>query len=81
MPPTPKPPLPIGPNIRKIREMRGLTQLQLAHKAGYTGEDAGALISKIETGNQTPWVETLEKIAAALGVGMGKLLLPVKGDQ
>lgn len=71
-----KVPIPIGPNIRRIRELRGLTQLELAHAMGHTGPNAGHSISRIESGERTPWVETLEKIAEVLGVPMGLFLLP-----
>lgn len=76
-----KTPIPIGQNIRRIREMRGLTQLQLAHKMGWTGQDAGSTISQYENNLKTPWVETLEKMAEALEVQMGQFLLPAKAGK
>lgn len=67
-------PSPIGDNLRQARERKGLTQLALAHKMGYTGNDAGASICHMENGTREPSLRTLRKIAAALGVEVGSLL-------
>lgn len=64
----------LGLNIRDARKAKGLTQLALAHKIGYSGDDAGAYISRLENGQQEPQVRTLRRIADALGVAMGTLL-------
>lgn len=69
---------PVGPNIRDARENKGLTQLALAHKIGYKGEDAGAYICRLEAGSQEPRLRTLHKIAVALGVTVAALLKPRK---
>jgi transcriptional regulator with XRE-family HTH domain/predicted RNA-binding Zn-ribbon protein involved in translation (DUF1610 family) len=55
----------IGENIKKIREVKGLTQAQLAVKAG-VGQ---AYISKIESQTiKEPPMSTIEAIAMALGL-------------
>lgn len=64
----------VGANIQKAREAAGLTQLALAHKMGRTGDDAGANISRIESGSTDPQLSTLRRIAIALGVTLESLL-------
>ncbi|WP_439627618.1 helix-turn-helix domain-containing protein [Gemmata sp.] len=59
----------VGAKIRKLREEMGLTQTQLAEKAGLPQPH----ISRIETATYTATRKTLEKIAAALGVPVGQL--------
>lgn len=61
----------IGRNIRDIRSARGLTQAELAEKADLSVP----FISYIETGVKHPGLETLLKIAAALGTTVDVLLL------
>lgn len=57
----------VGQHIRKLRLKRKLTQLTLAHRIGYTGEDAGSYICRVENGTQVPRLSTLSRIAEALG--------------
>lgn len=64
----------IGNNIRDVRNERGMTQLALAHAIGYNGDDAGAYISRVEAGQQEPRLDTLARIAEALGVTTCSLL-------
>lgn len=64
----------IGQNIRQAREARGITQLALAHLIGWQGEDAGAHISRYESGQKEPRISTLEKIARSLAVTLESLL-------
>ncbi len=52
--------------IRVWREHRGLTARILAEKAGL----AQAYVSQVETGKRAGTVETLKKLANALGVGL-----------
>ena len=58
----------IGSNIRKIREMRGLSQQQLAIKAGHDSASARSWISKIESGARSTYTNELAAIAVALDV-------------
>lgn len=64
----------IGKNIREARADKGITQLALAHAIGYNGDDAGAYISRVEAGQQEPRLDTLARIAEALGVTTCSLL-------
>jgi transcriptional regulator with XRE-family HTH domain len=61
----------IGTNIRKYREIRGLTLPDLAQKAGVSK----AFVWEIENGNsKRPGAETLFKIAEALDVTIAHLM-------
>lgn len=60
----------ISNNIRKIRQKKGISQDRLSKKADL----ALNTIVKIETGESpNPTIETLEKIAKALGVSVTNL--------
>ena len=59
----------IGERIRECREMAHMTQKELGAKCGI---DA-ANIRKYENGRQRPKLETVEKIAGALGVSVESL--------
>lgn len=56
--------MPTGAKIKEIRKRKGLTQKQLGDLCGI----ADANIRKYENGKQNPKMETLQKIADALGV-------------
>lgn len=64
----------LGSNIQSARKRKGITQLALAHAIGYTGDDAGAYISRVESNTQAPRIDTLLRIAEALGVTVCSLL-------
>lgn len=57
-------------NIHKLRKMRGLSQAELAERAGLSQPSIGA----IEAGRKSPTLRTLEKIASALGISVSDLL-------
>ena len=57
-------------NLRKFRELRGMTQVQMGARAGL----GAASISHFETGQRTPTLETLIKLADALNVNVDALL-------
>ena len=60
----------VSENIRKLRQKKGISQDRLSKDA----DIALNTVVKIETGeNPNPTVETLEKIAKALGVSTGDL--------
>ncbi|HRN70083.1 MAG TPA: helix-turn-helix transcriptional regulator [Candidatus Woesebacteria bacterium] len=62
---------PIAKNIKRARKKLGLTQEQLAVKAGIPY----ATLSKIESGQVTnPTVSTLKKIADALNISVDDIL-------
>lgn len=59
-----------GENIKKARLKAGWTQKQLGEKMGITLQT----VAQWETGRRTPKFETLQKLAAALGVSVNDLL-------
>jgi len=60
----------VSKNIRRIRQEKGMSQDRLSKKADL----ALNTIVKVETGeNPNPTIETLKKIAKALGVTVGDL--------
>lgn len=64
----------VGEQIRRLRRQRGLTQRQLAERAGLF--DVGELERgyKVKGGDAVnPHLQTLSKIAAALDVTLGEL--------
>lgn len=60
----------LGAAVREIREQRGLTQQQLADKAGV----ASTFLSDIERGVRNPSWSTVLGIAKALGVKPSELV-------
>jgi transcriptional regulator with XRE-family HTH domain len=61
----------IGKVLKRLREAKDLSQLELAKRAGV----AQAYLSELEAGQKkNPGIETLRKIAKALGVPVTKLL-------
>lgn len=64
----------IGANIRRARETAGLTQLALAHLMGWKSDDAGAQISRIESGKNVPKLATVIHLAKLLKTTVDKLL-------
>ena len=61
----------IAKNIRKHRKERGLSQDKLSRLA----DVSHATIIKIESGGiQSPTIDTVQKIAKALGVGVDDLI-------
>lgn len=64
----------IGPNIKRLREGRGLTQLALGLAVGWTGAEAGAHVSRIESGEVEPRMDTLARLASALDAGLIDLI-------
>ena len=59
----------LGQRIRKIRKEKGITLVEIAKKTGV----AQATLSRIETGSMMGTVESHEKIAEAIGVGLAEL--------
>jgi transcriptional regulator with XRE-family HTH domain len=61
----------IGLVLKRLREAKGLSQLELAKRAGV----AQGYVSELEAGQKkNPGIETLRKIAKALGVPVTELL-------
>jgi transcriptional regulator with XRE-family HTH domain len=59
----------VGRQVRRLRREQELTQGQVAQKAGLNL----TTVSHVETGTVSPTVETLEKLAHALDVGVVEL--------
>jgi transcriptional regulator with XRE-family HTH domain len=62
----------IGQRIRQLRESRGMTQSQLQARSRVSR----SYLSRIESGQMTPSIGTLEKISDALGVGLKRFFVP-----
>lgn len=62
----------IGVRIRQLREARGMTQSQLQARSGVSR----SYLSRIESGQMTPSLGTLEKVAESLGVGLNRFFIP-----
>lgn len=60
----------IGPKVRELREAAGLSQEDLAHQA----KISTSTLSRIERGTYQPRLDTLNKLAQALGVPVADLL-------
>lgn len=56
--------------LRAQRESAGLTQLELAVRAGLTP----ATVSRLENGHQSPTLVTVEALARALGIPLSDLV-------
>jgi transcriptional regulator with XRE-family HTH domain len=56
--------------LKALREQRELSQAALAEKVGVSRE----YIARLETGRHDPPLSTLEKLAKALKVKLGRLL-------
>ena len=63
----------IGNRIQKTRQVKGITQSELAQKLGMTPK----YISNIECGGKNPTLETFVAIANALEVDANSLLVDV----
>jgi transcriptional regulator with XRE-family HTH domain len=62
----------IGQRIRQLRESRGMTQSQLQSRSRVSR----SYLSRIESGQMTPSLGTLEKISEALTVGLNRFFIP-----
>jgi len=61
-----------GKRLRKFRKDRGLTQEQLAEKAGLHHTFIGA----VERGSKNPSLDSISKISEALGISLRDLFPP-----
>lgn len=59
----------IGTNLRRLRKARGLSQETLAHDAGMSLR----FLAGLERGEENPSLQSLVKLATALGVKPGAL--------
>lgn len=66
----------VGRNIKRIRVARGVSQEQLAFDATVDRSYLGG----VERCDENPSVDTLDKIAAVLGVPLAELFLPDEAE-
>ncbi len=66
----------LAANIQKLREKRGLSQLQLAKQAGIPR----TTLTNVESGAGNPSLTNLARISEALGVGIEELLSRPRSD-
>lgn len=67
----------ISANIKKQRVLRGMSQAQLAERAGV----ARQTISSWERGASFPDIHMVERLAEVLGVGVDELLFPQPAEK
>lgn len=60
----------IGENIRKIRDLKGVSQEVLSHEIGISQKQ----LSRIETNQVSPTLALLEKICESLEIKLSELL-------
>ena len=60
----------MGKTVRQIRQAKGLSQAEVAKRAGLSRE----YINKIEAGKYDPSLSTINALAAALGVTARRLM-------
>ena len=60
-----------GRRVRQLRRQRDLTLEQLGERAKVSDK----FVQSIETGRQSPTIDTVEKLARGLGVGLHELLV------
>jgi transcriptional regulator with XRE-family HTH domain len=67
----------IGERVKLLRESRNLTQgrLQAASKV------SRSYLSRIESGQMTPGLRTLEKLSGALGVDLNSFFVPISNGE
>ena len=68
----------LGPALRRLREVAGLTQVQVAERSGI----AQNRLSRYENGRQLPDVPTMDRLLGCYGVdveGLGRALKEVRG--
>lgn len=70
----------IGPRLRQIRKLRGLTQQVLGERLGLAHRSATVTVCRWESGATMPSLPRLFDIAKALEVDALELLRPVSVD-
>ncbi len=64
----------VGRNVKRIRQLRGMTQETLADVSGFSQQ----YISGLEAGQRNPTVVTVFELSRALGVSHLDLLRPAR---
>jgi XRE family transcriptional regulator, regulator of sulfur utilization len=67
----------LGRAVRRLREERGLTQEELASRAGTTF----GTVSRMESAKSAPAWATVRAIATALGVTLGELATAIGAEE
>jgi HTH-type transcriptional regulator / antitoxin HipB len=67
----------LGERIRALREAGGISQAELARRIGSTQPS----IARLEAGRVSPTLETLDRVAAALGAELVVALEPARQHQ
>ena len=60
----------LGANLKRLRNAAGLSQENFAHDADLNR----TYVSDLERGARNPTIRVVDKLAKALGVGLGDLL-------
>jgi XRE family transcriptional regulator, regulator of sulfur utilization len=66
----------LGDWIRRLREQRNLTLRALAEQTGFSP----SFLSQVETGQASPSISSMERIATALGVTLGQFFHAAEGS-
>jgi transcriptional regulator with XRE-family HTH domain len=66
----------VGDRIKRIRNLRGLTQKELGVAVGFEEKTADVRIAQYESGTRTPKEDMLQKIAEALDVNYRSIYEP-----
>ncbi len=67
---------PFGPLVLEARTRAGITQRELARRAG----TAQSVVARVERGQSSPTLETLSRLLAATGFTIDAALVPAAGD-
>lgn len=65
----------VGEWIRRLREQRNMTLRGLAEQTGFSP----SFLSQVETGQASPSISSMERIATALGVTLGQFFHAAEG--
>lgn len=65
-----------GENIKRIRNIRGITQKELGIAVGFEEDSASPRIAQYETGSRTPREPLLKKMAEVLQVDQRNIAIP-----
>lgn len=65
-----------GENIKRIRNIRGITQKELGIAVGFEEDSASPRIAQYETGSRTPREPLLKKMAEVLQVDQRNIVIP-----
>ena len=64
----------VGRNVKRFRQLKGLTQEQFAETSGFSQQ----YISGLEQGKRNPTIVTIYELSQALGVSHVDLIIPSK---